>query len=218
MEEEKREAKLDFFECMQKYNVTHTQLFQRLDRARKGYLTQNDLNEFLVDLRRAGENTKGDLRMLVKDKKVSFSRFLKLVMDIEALRKKDVKNSNLLQMPTSDSDIVRKIDTLHPQVEGAFADLLFTLITHKKDEKFLQKELKKRRDFHLKQVFFELLSLSEYEPENLQHQKFDRSQMQGIDVLALQRFMLKHIGRLIDYQRIESLIQRRVLKLRGTRQ
>lgn len=94
--------------------------------------------------------------MLVKDKKLSFSRFLKLVMDLEALRKKEVKGSNLLKMP-NDSEVVRKIDRLHKDVENGLADLLLSLVTQKKDEKFLQKELKKRKDFHLKQVFFDLL-------------------------------------------------------------
>ena len=43
----KKQSKLEFLDLMNQKNVSHIHLFQRIDRARKGYLTHKDIFEFM---------------------------------------------------------------------------------------------------------------------------------------------------------------------------
>ena len=96
-EEKLVQTKLEFFNLLAKKDVTHLQLFQRLDRANKGYVTHQDL----IDLAREHKLdnmvnfTSQKLRYIFKNKKTTFELFVKSILDIESLKTTEFQPSYL---------------------------------------------------------------------------------------------------------------------------
>ena len=103
--------------------------------------------------------------------------------------------------------VIRKIDTCNPKVEAAFAVLLSDLARLTSDVKGLQRELKQRIDLELKSVYIEMLSLTDFQQRNFDIENWDRSNQAGVDSVAMQRFILKYSGHLIEAARFDVLFK-----------
>ena len=76
---------------MSEHDCTHIQIFQRLDRARKGYLTQQDILDFMKESKDTKDFKQSQLAMVLPDKKIKYQKFVKTLFDSEALRAEQLK-------------------------------------------------------------------------------------------------------------------------------
>lgn len=56
--------------------------------------------------------------------------------------------------------VIRKIDNVNPKVESALQNLILQLVLIYNDEQFQKTQIKIQKDFHIKDIFLEVLKLS----------------------------------------------------------
>ena len=178
-EEKIVETKLTFFNLLAKKDVTHLQLFQRLDQANKGYLTYSDFIDFakVHKIPNMVNFTPAKLKYIFKNKKTTFELFVRSLLDIESLKKDEFAPSYLsnAQIPVSQhspietflatfenqgSKFIRKIDVLNPHVETQFLSFVQEIIEIKSHEEFEKKQIKVQTETAVKDVYLEILSMS----------------------------------------------------------
>jgi len=147
-ENEKKRIKLEFIKLASEREVSMQQLFQRIDRQSKGYITHLDLTNF------CGIES-SYLKLIFKKQKTTFETFIKSIFDVEALNKENFVKTYLSHLDDKKayntdmeeffktfedkkSKFVRKIDTLDKFVEMGFAQLINSLISIIKSEEFLK--------------------------------------------------------------------------------
>ena len=119
-------------------------LFQRIDRAAKGYLTREDIKSFM---RENGLFEVGQLSLVVQKKKLTFQKFLKLILDREHL-------ALYFQHRLDSADtVVRKIDRLSVDLEQGLCELLFLQISLKRDAEFFRSQLKSLPEYNIVDLF-----------------------------------------------------------------
>ena len=127
-------------------------LFQRIDRAGKGHLTRADVLQFLKenDFLEGHGFTKDDLKLIFKESKTKFQKFVKLIID----HKLEHRGSFYFNERQQENDFVlRKIDKLPPKLERAFCELLLQQINLKKELDFFREEIKSQKGYQLLDLF-----------------------------------------------------------------
>ena len=128
------------------------QIFQRLDRAGKGYLTRPDILKFLSEcgFEEGLGYSKRDLKLVVKQTKTDYARFVRLLIDTKSDHKTAVYYNERMQ---ECDQVIRKIDKLPPLVEKALCELLLLQIDLKKDAEFYRAQIKDQVDYDLLKLF-----------------------------------------------------------------
>ena len=66
-------------------DISHLQLFQRFDRARKGYIIHSDIADFLKEYSAEKLSAK-DISRAFPDQKTKHQAFVKVLLDLEAIK------------------------------------------------------------------------------------------------------------------------------------
>ena len=99
-----------------------------MDRARKGYITKQDLKEFTkIDEK--------ELKVVFQGQKTSYDKLLSVMFDKEA-------QTSLLDNQPDEGVVFRKIDTLDKAVEQKFTTMIQLLINIYKSEQFTKSQIK----------------------------------------------------------------------------
>lgn len=142
--------------------MTLPQLFQRLDRASKGYVTHQDVVTMAEELKFSSSfMTAGKLKVVFKGQKTTFEQFVEVLLDKEALKEEDFKAQHFLSdarvtrpayqnerdaylanFNLMENRVVRKIDKLSQKVERRFLDTLVWLIELNCHEEFEKQQIK----------------------------------------------------------------------------
>lgn len=101
---------------------------------------------------------------------------MKVLLDIEALKVDDFQHSFLdsatrgglsqkenflASFLDNEKKVIRKIDRVDSKVESALQDLILELVSIYNAEQFQKTQIKIQKDFHIKDVFLEVLKLSD---------------------------------------------------------
>lgn len=96
-EQKIHDYKFNFMKLMADQRVTFSQLFQRIDTAGKAYVTHNDILAFADGMKFSSSfMTAQKLKLIFKNKKTTFDQFVKVILDVEALKKEEFTHQKYL--------------------------------------------------------------------------------------------------------------------------
>lgn len=195
-------------------------LFQRVDRAGKGYLTKTDFAQLIKDNGFAYE-----YQIWLPKKKMTYQTFLSFILD----KNHQAQYFNM-RLKANDDEVVRKIDRLSEQLELGLCELIFLQTKLKEDAEFFRNQLKNCPDYNIITLYKALAfsdtrsctktvlpqDLSRFfvmnnlllEPDRLEY-FYERLVPQG------QQFDLAHLTRLVTSNKRQPIIENTTVKVSG---